>query len=56
LKTTRTIKEKYSQEIAQDAYRSYFEQDLYPIYTSEQLLNIGANKNIAINEVRWENI
>lgn len=56
VETTRTIKERYNQENAQDVYRSYFETGPIPIYTPEQLLNIGTNKNIAINEVRRKNI
>ena len=37
-------------ENAEDIYQSYFGEDLVNIYNVDQLLSIGSNKNIQVNE------
>lgn len=56
IEVTRQIKNKYNTESPEEAYQTFLGNEIIPIYNAEQLLNIGKDKNIPINEVRRENI
>lgn len=56
IEITKQIKNKYNDKDPAEEYNEFFGNEIIPIYNVEQLLNIGTEKNIVINEVRWKNI
>lgn len=56
IEMTAQTKATYNSVNATDLYNSYFGDTVIPIYTVEQLLNIGTDQNIVINETGRKDI
>lgn len=50
IEVTEQTRRIYETETEEEAYNSFFGEELIPIYTVEQLLKIGLDKSVQINE------